>query len=211
VQVFHAVKPSDQLGRLDPKLCQLVKHVPQSRTTTDGQRTGTGVNLLTQIKDGTNTDAWEEFVREYGPVVYGFARKRGLQDADAADITQEVLWSVSRFIGQKRYDPARGTLRGWLYTVARNKIFTFLAGRRNRPLGSGGWENQERLDAVADNSAHPEPEWELEYRRRLSARAMGLVKHSFQPNTWKAFWATAVEGRRAADVGAVWGLAPGAV
>jgi RNA polymerase sigma factor (sigma-70 family) len=171
----------------------------------------TRVSLLTRIKDGTNGDAWEEFVRQYGPLVHGFARKRGLQDADAADITQEVLWSIARYIGRMEYDPARGTVRGWLYAVTRNKIFSFLAGRRKRPLGSGAWMNQELLDAVPDDSAQPERVWELEYRRVLSARAMGLIKQTFQPKTWKAFWATAVDGRRAADVGAELGMAPGAV
>src|SRR5262245_45067984 len=41
----------------------------------------TRVTLLTRIKDGADAEAWREFVRLYGPVVYGFARKRGLQDA----------------------------------------------------------------------------------------------------------------------------------
>jgi RNA polymerase sigma-70 factor (ECF subfamily) len=169
------------------------------------------VSLLTLLKDGANADAWGEFVRLYGPVVYGFARKRGLQDADAADIMQEVLRSVARYIGKMEYDPARGTIRGWLYTVTRNKVFNFLASRRNRPSGSGGRNNQERLDAVPDDSAQPEGKWELEYRRLLSARAMGLIEHEFRANTWKAFWGTAVEGRRPADVGAELGMAIGAV
>lgn len=191
---------------------------PESRDTSSPafrsrgpQPSVTRVCLLTRMKDGANADAWGEFVRQYGPVVYGFARKRGLQDADASDITQEVLRSVSRYVGRMEYDPARGTLRGWLYTVTRNKIFNFLSSRRNRPCGSGGWINQERLDAVPDESTHPDWQWELEYRRVLSARAMGLIKHEFQVNTWKAFWGTAVEGRRAADVGAELGMAPGAV
>jgi RNA polymerase sigma factor (sigma-70 family) len=168
-------------------------------------------SLLNGIKDSANADAWREFVRQYGPVVYGFARKRGLQDADAADITQEVLRSVSRYIGKMEYDPARGTFRGWLYTVTRNKVFNFLASRRNRPSGSGGWVNQERLDALPDDSSHPDGEWELQHRRLVSARAMVLIKHAFHVNTWKAFWGTAVEGRRAVDVGAELGMAPGAV
>jgi len=169
------------------------------------------VCLLTRMKDDANADAWGEFVRQYGPVVYGFARKRGLQDADAADITQEVLRSISSYVGRMEYDPSRGTLRGYLYTVTRNKIFNFLASRRNRPCGSGGWDSQQRLDAVPDDSAHVESRWELEYWRLLSARAMGLIRPEFQLNTWNAFWGTAVEGRRAADVGAELGMAPGAV
>ena len=51
----------------------------------------TRASLLLQIRDGTNHGAWREFMNLYGPVVYGFARKRGLQDADAADLIAAAL------------------------------------------------------------------------------------------------------------------------
>ncbi|MFM8271793.1 MAG: hypothetical protein ACKODX_05605 [Gemmata sp.] len=38
----------------------------------------TRVTLLTRLKDGRDADAWREFVQLYGPVVYRFARNRGL-------------------------------------------------------------------------------------------------------------------------------------
>jgi DNA-directed RNA polymerase specialized sigma24 family protein len=55
----------------------------------------TRMTLLTRIKGKTDAKAWREFVRLYGPVVYGFARKQGLGDAEAADLMQEVLQSVA--------------------------------------------------------------------------------------------------------------------
>ena len=171
----------------------------------------TRVTLLNRLKDGADADAWHEFVQLYGPVVYGFARKRGLQDADAADLMQEVLRSVARNAERMEYDPKRGTFRGWLYTVTRNKIYNFLNGQRNRPRGSGDSAAQERLDAVADRSTEREDDWEREYQRRLAAQAMELVKDEFQPNTWQAFWRTAVEGRAAQEVGDELKMTPGAV
>jgi RNA polymerase sigma-70 factor (ECF subfamily) len=171
----------------------------------------TRVTLLNRLKDGADADAWHEFVHLYGPVVYGFARKRGLQDADAADLMQEVLRSVARNAERMEYDPKRGTFRGWLYTVTRNKIYNFLNGQRNRPRGSGDSAAQERLDAIADRSDDRDDDWELEYQRQLSARAMEMVKGEFQPNTWQAFWRTAVEGRPAQEVGGELKMTPGAV
>src|SRR5919108_865840 len=97
----------------------------------------TRASLLIRLRDGSDADAWQEFVRLYAPVIYGFARKRGLQDADAADLMQEVLRSVARNAERMEYDPARGTFRGWLYTVTRNKIYNFLNGQRHRPRASG--------------------------------------------------------------------------
>jgi len=171
----------------------------------------TRVSLLTRLKDGTDGDAWREFVQLYGPVVYGFARKRGLQDADAADLMQEVLRSVARNADKMEYDPRRGTFRGWLYTVTRNKIYNFLSSQRNRPKGTGDSGAQERLDSLPDRENDREDDWELEYRRQLSAKAMDLVKPEFQANTWKAFWGTAVEGRAAQEVGEELKMTPGAV
>src|SRR5687767_4781568 len=95
----------------------------------------TRVSLLVQIRDGANHAAWQEFVQLYGPVIYGFARKRGLQDADAADLMQDVLRSVLAAIGRLDYDRRQGTFRGWLFTITRNKIFNFLAARSVRPQG----------------------------------------------------------------------------
>lgn len=172
----------------------------------------TRVTLLARIKDGRDTDAWREFVQLYGPVVYRFARNRGLQDADAADLMQDVLRSVARNAHRMDYDPQRGTFRGWLYTVTRNKIYNFLSSQRNRPRGSGDTDAYERLDATpARDDDGPDADWEKEYQRELSARAMEIVKSEFQPNTWAAFWQTAVEGKAAAEVGEHLNMSPGAV
>src|ERR671937_61317 len=108
----------------------------------------TRASLLVQLRDGSNQGAWREFVEIYGPVVYGFARRRGLQDADAADLMQDVLRSVARNAPKMEYDPGRGTFRGWLYTVTRNKIYNFLSGQRHRPRGTGDSDAHERLEAA---------------------------------------------------------------
>lgn len=173
----------------------------------------TRVTLLARIRDGRDAAAWREFVHLYGPVVYRFARNRGLQDADAADLMQDVLRSVARNAHRMEYDPKRGTFRGWLYTVTRNKIYNFLSAQRNRPRGSGDPDAHERLDATParDDGQGPDAEWEKEYQRRLSARAMERVRDEFQPSTWQAFWETAVEGKAAAEVGAGLKMSPGAV
>src|SRR5262245_48529780 len=89
----------------------------------------TRASLLVRLRDPHDGAAWDTFVRLYAPLVYGLARRRGLQDADAADLTQEVLWTVARSVGGLEYDPARGTFRAWLYTVVRTRLINFLARR----------------------------------------------------------------------------------
>lgn len=172
----------------------------------------TRASLLVRIRDGQDQEAWQQFMRIYAPVVYGFARKRGLQDADAADVMQDVLRSVAGAVDKLDYDPARGSFRSWLYTVARNRIFSFLNAQRHKiGLGTGDSGTREKLEQV------PGPEWELatawdeEYERSVAALAMQRVQAEVQPAAWQAFWQTAMEGRGGRDVAQSLGMTPGAV
>src|ERR1700722_15699882 len=134
----------------------------------------TRVTLLARLKDGRDVDAWREFVQLYGPVVYRFARNRGLQDADAADLMQDVMRSVARNAHRMEYDPKRGTFRGWLYTVTRNKIYSFLDGQRRHVRGSGDPATQDRL-LEEPAEAHVSL-WDQEYDRRVFAWAVEQVR-----------------------------------
>jgi RNA polymerase sigma-70 factor (ECF subfamily) len=170
----------------------------------------TRASLLVQLRDGGNQAAWQEFVNLYGPVVYGFARQRGLQDADAADLMQDVLRSVSGAIGRLEYDRRQGTFRGWLFTITRNKVFNHLSKQKNRPQASGDSGASRRLADEPDQHDGDEL-WELEYQRRLAAMAMDRIKGEFQEKTWQAFWLTAVEGVAAGEAARQVKLSPGAV
>lgn len=170
----------------------------------------TRASLLVQLRDGNNHVAWREFVQLYGPVLYAFARKRGLQDADAADLMQDVMRSVSAAIGRLDYDRSRGSFRGWLFTITRNKIFNFLSARRVRPRASGDSTTNLLLDEHPETS-HETDEWETEYQRRLASLAMDQIKGEFQESTWRAFWLTAVEGVAAPETAKQTGLSVGAV
>ncbi len=169
----------------------------------------TRASLLVRIRDGSDAAAWQEFVRLYAPIIYGFARKRGLQDADAADLMQEVLRSVSTAVHRLDYDPVRGTFRSWLFTVTRNKVYNFLASNSRRVQGSGDSRVQQRLEQHPDGELSAD--WEAEYQRALAAEAMDRVKGEFQPATWDAFMLTAVEGRTPAQAAGRVGLSVGAV
>jgi hypothetical protein len=54
----------------------------------------TQFSLLVRLRNADDGPAWAEFLEIYTPAVYGFARKCGLQDADASDVTQDVFRTV---------------------------------------------------------------------------------------------------------------------
>ncbi len=51
----------------------------------------TPVSLLEQLRQPTAARAWPRFVELYAPLLYDWARRLGLQDADAADLVQDVF------------------------------------------------------------------------------------------------------------------------
>src|SRR5260370_41571942 len=98
----------------------------------------TRASLLVRLRDPRDGPAWTQFVDLYAPLVYGYLRKQGLQDADAADVSQEVLGAVAGAVGRFEYDPRRGTFRNWLFTVVRRKLSHWPRAPGNRPRGDDG-------------------------------------------------------------------------
>ena len=167
--------------------------------------------LIVKLRDPADAGAWREFVAIYEPLVYGLARRKGLQDADARDLCQEVFRTVSQAIDRWDADPARGSFRGWLSRIARNLLVNFLTRRPYRLRGSGSTSVQELLEAQPADDPSATALFEAEYRRRLFRWAADEVKGEFAATTWDAFWQTAVEGRPPGDVAAELGLSVGAV
>jgi RNA polymerase sigma factor (sigma-70 family) len=168
-------------------------------------------SLLARIKDTGDRQAWAEFVDIYAPLIYGYALKHGLQDADAADLTQEVLRAVARSAARLNYDPTRGTFRGWLFRVVRNELADFGAARRRHRPGSGDTAVKRRLEEEPAPSEDEVAAWEREYERQLFALACEQVRRDFQESTWQAFWLTAIVGKSGKEVAGVLGLTTAAV
>ncbi|MBY0522073.1 MAG: sigma-70 family RNA polymerase sigma factor [Gemmataceae bacterium] len=171
----------------------------------------TRASLLLRLRDPEDRAAWQQFVELYGTLVYGFARQRGLQDADAADLTQDVFQAVAQAAGRWQYDPAQGTFRGWLYGITRHKLARFLERRKRQVIGSGDTGAYEQLGQQPDPDADGETAWEQEYQQHLFRVAADAIRDSFAPATWQAFWQTAVEGNGPPAVAATLGMSVGAV
>jgi RNA polymerase sigma factor (sigma-70 family) len=169
----------------------------------------TRASLLMRVRDAADGPAWAQFVEIYTPLIYGFARKRGLQDADAADLTQDVLAAVARAVRGLDYDPTKGSFRAWLFTAVRRRLGHYLKRRSHQPPGSGDAQAQRLL------AEQPAPEqmtdWEQDYERRLLHWAAQQVRPTVAETTWQAFWQTAVENVHAKDVAKELGLNVAAV
>src|SRR5262245_13541308 len=167
-------------------------------------------SLLVRLRDTRDSQAWRQFVELYAPVVYGYVRRRGLQDADAADLTQEVLRAVARAAGRFDYDPKRGSFRGWLFTIVHRKLHTFHASPQRRERGSGDAAVHDRLEEHAVTPSD-ENQWNEQFERHVLGRAIGVVRPSCAEAAWQACWRTAMLGDKARDVARSLGMSVAAV
>jgi RNA polymerase sigma-70 factor (ECF subfamily) len=154
----------------------------------------TRASLLVRLRDPRDQAAWTEFVELYAPLVYGYARKQGLQDADAADLTQDVLAAVAGAVGRLDYDPACGSFRNWLFTGVRRRLSNWRRSRKNGVRGSG----DSAAHRLLEQRPAPEEEqaaWEAEWQEQLYARACEQIRQEVSPKTWEAFWRTAIDGQ----------------
>jgi RNA polymerase sigma-70 factor (ECF subfamily) len=167
-------------------------------------------SLLVRIRDARDREAWSQFVRVYVPLIYRFVLRSGLQDADAADVTQEVLQAVARACKRLDYDPQRGRFRSWLLTVVRSKLGDFVTDQRKQERGTGDTDMIVRLDNVPAREAD-DARWEQDYERHVFTWAAQQVRGDFTEPTWQAFWQSAVEGKSGKDVAEGLGMSIGAV
>jgi RNA polymerase sigma factor (sigma-70 family) len=147
----------------------------------------------------------------YEPAVYAFARKKGLQDADARDLCQDVLRAVAMAIERWQPDLDRGSFRGWMFRIARNMLINFCTSRSRHARGSGDSNVQRTLAELPARASDDAALYEGEYRRQLFVWAANEVRGDFVVSTWQAFWQTAVLQRDVKSVAAELGISAGAV
>lgn len=156
-------------------------------------------------------DAWPEFLEVYEQAIYAFARKKGLQDADAWDVTQDVLAAVEKKVETWQADPALGKFRGWLFRVARNVAVDKIRAQSKRAAGSGDSRVAKLLAEHPEGFEQESTLFWTNYRRKLLHWAADQVKPDFKDSSWQSFWLTSVEGKNADEVAKQLDLSVGSV
>lgn len=189
-----------------------MNHGPSTGTDpSPGTPSSTSKNLLERAR-AREPEAWRRLVELYGPLVYDWCRRNGLQGEDAADVGQEVFAVVAcRVTGFRRERPG-DSFRGWLWTITRSKICDHFRRIRQEGQARGGTDAQVQLAQVPEDpsgsstvSVSPEGIGDME---RV---ALELVRPTVEERTWRAFWAITVDGRPAADVAEELGMSVPAV
>ncbi len=185
---------------------------PADSAGRSGPAGSTSWNLLASARSA-DPAAWERLVRDYAPLVATWCRRWGVAEQDIPDILQEVFTAVATHLDRFRKETHSDTFRGWLLTIARNKVRDHGRRQVRQPNAAGGTEAGERLNQIPnaevlraiDESVNQRP-----LPENLQ-EALKSIRGEFQDRTWLAFWGMVVEGRAARDVGIDLEMTPGAV
>jgi RNA polymerase sigma-70 factor (ECF subfamily) len=167
-------------------------------------------SLLRRLRAGAaDPEAWLELVERYGPYILAWCRRWGLQEADAADVSQTVLLKLSQTLRTFEYDPAR-RFRGLVRTIAQRVWADLWHAHQRAVPGSADSAVEAALSAepARDDLA---ARLEAAYDRELLDLAAERVRARVEPTSWAAFRLTALEGRSGAEAAAALGLRVGTV
>src|SRR5262245_43260467 len=81
----------------------------------------TSLTLLEGIR-ARDPQAWRRLSELYAPLVYRWARRKGLKEHDAADIVQSVFQAVFTGIDGFRKDRPSDRFRDWLFIITKRRI-----------------------------------------------------------------------------------------
>ena len=170
----------------------------------------TRYSLIARLRNPRDVEAWSEFASVYQPLIHRMVTERGLQYADATDVTQEVLARVAKAVEQFDASHESVTFRGWLYRMTRNLTIDFLR-RQNR-------RQQKRVEGAAiDWNSIPDPspgesaEFRGHYERQLFVAVAQTVQRQVKPHTWNAFWSTEIQRQTVEETARQLGLTVGSV
>ena len=166
----------------------------------------TSTDLLRQAQANSQT-AWQQLVTRYSRRIYRWCRRAGLQPPDAADVTQEVLHTVARKLGDFHRDRPGDTFRGWLRRITNNKVNDYYRKQNKTADKALGGVNQIEFLAAA-----PEPSgtWNTSllasdvsivssFKNQHIQKVIKNVRANISQRDWKLFWRIAVDGQSAVD------------
>ena len=158
-------------------------------------------SLLARLHGSESEVAWVEFLHLYEPAIYRFARRQGLQDADAHEVVQEVLLNV-RSLASNPQNAKKEKFRAWLSAVTRNRVIDLIRKRARK---------ENAMVQLSNRTSDPEESFRFEVRHQMFMIASKVVQKKVSPNQWQAFWQSTVDGRLTADIAADLGMTTKAV
>ncbi|MFQ5430115.1 MAG: RNA polymerase sigma factor [Phycisphaerae bacterium] len=153
--------------------------------------------LLEGLFDTGNDAVWEEFHARYAPIILAVARRLGLNEQDAADVSQETLIKFLQEYRAGKYARDRGRLRSWIIGIAKSRVADLRRARARRRE----WRGESAIDALPGEDKLAEI-WEEECRHEIFRRALSELREGtkLDERTIRAFECLCFDQQKPSDV-----------
>ena len=155
---------------------------------------------LVRLVKARDEAAWKRLTELYGPLVYHWCRKSGLNSEDSADLLQDVYRSLVKNIEGFEKSPEHGSFRAWLWTITRNRIRDHLRASSDKAHAQGGSEILMLLQSIPESEPDDDGDYGISTTDSLTRRASNIIKGEVKPLTWLAFWRSTIDNIEPADV-----------
>lgn len=152
----------------------------------------TRYTLLSRLENRDDQDSWKVFFDTYWRLIYSVAIKSGLTEAEAQDVVQETIISVSKDIQKFKRDRALGSFKGWLRNIIRWRIADQLRKRTRARQGDDSKTGANpplpdiaEIPDPAGNAA--EAAWEEEWQANLLTAAMEIIRSRVKEEHFQIF------------------------
>ncbi|MBX3745576.1 MAG: sigma-70 family RNA polymerase sigma factor [Verrucomicrobiae bacterium] len=161
--------------------------------------------LVGRLKDLEDQESWQEFFNTYWRLIYTVALRSGLSEAEAHDVVQETVLTVTRKIGEFRPGSEHGSFRSWLLHATRWRIADQFRKRARVPAqplrGGDDTARTGTAERVPDPAGEEiEAHWETHWRQNLMEAAIENVRGQVDPEDWQLFDLHAMKGETAIRV-----------
>lgn len=149
-------------------------------------------SVLAGVSGDRDGAAWARFFDTYAGFVFGVARRRGLAEADADEIVQQVMGELVNGKGLAQYDRTLGGFRQWL---ARRVVWRVANYRRDgeaRRAAEAGFADGSR--AEEGQTGELEDAFEEEWLAAVLEEALRRLRETSNPTHYAVFFASAIEG-----------------
>jgi RNA polymerase sigma-70 factor (ECF subfamily) len=172
--------------------------------------TGTSTGLLQRAMLREDA-AWTRLVSLYGPLVYWWCRRWGLQPNDAENVGQEVFMRVFEGLPGFRGASGGGSFRGWIMQIARNCFVNHLRKQQTVIEPRGGSDAQKQLNLIPAADRGSEQGELREDVALLLRQALELLRSEFSTRDAEIFSQLVLFGRPPAEVAAAHEVTPGVI
>jgi RNA polymerase sigma factor (sigma-70 family) len=168
----------------------------------------TSSSLLERLKDPGDQKSWQQFADSYSKLIFGFALKAGLNEAEAQEVVQETLIAAVKNLPEFRYNPKVCSFKTYLLNLSnwrvKDQLRKRLPGERFKsPEG----DRTATVERVADPAGvELERIWDQEWQIAMLAAASEKAKGRVDLKQWQIFDLYVLKGWRPREVARALGV-----